>query len=195
MISLRIVFNITLMLFLLNPSRSQSTIKIIDSDWIINNMNLGLTVDSLYSEIEDSLHQIGMNYVQYFQSKQSEMIRIVGCSGPKTLKKAEDELRREYSKIIKFEEDVIDTLSQIKNQLKDELGKLIHHEVVNFAKEQKIGIVVESKGLNYYLEEQDISREILNRLNSKDLEFEFVWQQKLENIRQNNLIPEIILRE
>jgi len=131
---------------------SQVKVSSAEYDEMVSNHKEVYTFDSLYCSIEDSLMQLGMEYVAELQEKFNYVQRLVsgGCLSPDGHKKISQEITKDIQDFNNFENYVVDSLPKYKENLLLEIELSVREVSDRLAKNEYENQLKNPKFKSYY---------------------------------------------
>lgn len=161
---------LTLFLFLTisSPVFAQEKIAVIDFEKVINNSQLKFEVDYIYNEVDSFVTQLGREQVTIYQENSQEALKRYqgGCMTFEEMRKIEENLKNQESKLLALEKFAVDTLPLLKQKLDFEVRKIIQNEIEDYRKSHEFQFIWNSNIICFHAKNiEDISYSVGFQLN------------------------------
>jgi len=160
-----------ILLFFINPVKSENKIVFIDMDRVISTSNPGSSILKQLNAINNKNLTFLKKEENKFKEKETKLISQKNIISEKDFKNKVDNLKSEIENYKKSRTKMITDFNEIKVNNTNKLLKLINPILVKFSNEKEISVILQKKNLVVGKTELDITDEIIKIINSEVKEF------------------------
>ena len=160
-----------ILLFFINPVKSENKIVFIDMDRVISTSNPGSSILKQLNTINNKNLTFLKKEENRFKEKETKLISQKNIISEKDFKNKVDNLKSEIENYKKSRTKMITDFNEIKVNNTNKLLKLINPILVKFSNEKEISVILQKKNLVVGKTELDITDEIIKIINSEVKEF------------------------